>query len=93
MSFQDVDLFLVVIFAVGFIVPFYSFFKLSSLRHNVDAAKSTGLNYVIVPFFIFGIPWAIAEPLLVPLFELLPDRWTERWLPSVAPIMSGHAPH
>ncbi|KAJ5709630.1 hypothetical protein N7493_009921 [Penicillium malachiteum] len=54
---------------------------LISLIVNVSRARKTGLAYVILPCSFLGAPWLLTQPLLLPLLNLLPQAWTENWLP------------
>lgn len=56
-------------------------YYVQGLRHNIAEAKSSGFKYVIVPCFFLSAPWAIAQPVLLPLLYSLPKTWTESWLP------------
>ena len=67
------------VLAIGLI--WLSYLRARSLYKFIAEAKDTGLPYTILPVYIFSVPWALAQPILVPLLNLLPARFTERWLP------------
>lgn len=67
--------------AAGIVVVYYYCSRIRSLYFNIAAAKSTGFDYIILPFHIFGVPWIASQDLFLPLIRLLPSRWTQRWLP------------
>ena len=54
---------------------------LQGLRRNIAAAQDTGLRYVIVPFYITSIPGLLLQPIVIPILESLPGKWTKGWLP------------
>ena len=57
------------------------FMLLHNLRRNIAIARNTGLSYVIVPFYITSGPWLLLQPIIYPLFDKLPAKWTQEWLP------------
>ena len=65
--------------AGSFIAVFYCYSRVRSLQSNIAAAKSTGFKYVVFPFYVFGDPWIALQGFVVPLLQLLPRSWTERW--------------
>lgn len=69
----------VTIIAAGFVAVFYCYSRFRSLHSNIAAAKSTGFDYVVLPFHMLGAPWMVLQDLIIPSLQLLPRRWTERW--------------
>ncbi|MCJ1438187.1 hypothetical protein MMC27_007574 [Xylographa pallens] len=67
------------------VVTLYLVFKLYlqvvSLRKNIAEAKSTGFTYVVLYVHLLSLPWALLQPLLLPLLVRLPDSLTATWLP------------
>lgn len=63
------------------IMTFVSYTLVQGLRRNIAIAQATGLRYVIVPFYITSIPWLLLQPVVLPLLDRLPERWTKGWLP------------
>ena len=55
--------------------------QIQGLRHNIREAKASGFEYLVFPFFVLSTPWILLQPFLVPLLDLLPRTWTQRWLP------------
>lgn len=54
-----------------------------SLRRNIRKAESSGVPYVIFPFHILSVPWAIVRRFILPLLDRLPGEWTAGWIPFV----------
>jgi cytochrome P450 len=54
--------------------------SISLLRH-IRLAQSTGLPFVILPFWLLGGPWQLAQFIVVPVLKALPERLTRNWLP------------
>lgn len=44
------------------------------LYRNINAAKATGIPYVVLPWSSLNIPWLILRPFLLPYLNLLPIR-------------------
>ncbi|KAL8657526.1 MAG: hypothetical protein Q9226_001821 [Calogaya cf. arnoldii] len=42
------------------------------LRRNIQAAKATGLPYVVLPWSNLNVPWLLLRPLLLPFLNKLP---------------------
>lgn len=55
-----------------------------SLYRNYAVARSSGLRCIIVPFHLANVPWVIVQPLILPLLDKLPTRWTSPWLPFLS---------
>lgn len=64
-------------------ITLFWYFRLQRICRNIKEAKSSGLKYVILPFFIFSTTWAIIQALFLPLLDRLPESWTESWLPYI----------
>lgn len=52
---------------------------------NVLKARSTGLPYVVVPWFQYSIRWRILGGVVTPLLQKFPSFITSPWLGYVAP--------
>ncbi|KAL8999769.1 MAG: hypothetical protein Q9169_001442 [Polycauliona sp. 2 TL-2023] len=52
----------------------YVFNSLWCLRRNIQAAKATGLPYVVIPWSNLNLPWLLLRPLLLPCLNKLPFR-------------------
>ncbi|KAL6873063.1 cytochrome P450 [Trichoderma novae-zelandiae] len=52
-----------------------------SLLHHVRLARTVGLPFVILPFWLLGGPWQLAQFVVVPVLKALPERLTRNWLP------------
>ncbi|TFB00211.1 Cytochrome P450 3A13 [Trichoderma ghanense] len=52
-----------------------------SLLHHVRLARTIGLPFVILPFWLLGGPWQLAQFIVVPVLKALPERLTRNWLP------------
>ncbi|PLB51305.1 cytochrome P450 [Aspergillus steynii IBT 23096] len=59
----------------------FGIWSLVSLFSQLARARSTGLPCVIVPCSCLGAPWLLSQPILLPIFQLLPTSWTQNWLP------------
>jgi hypothetical protein len=70
---------LAIIIVIG--VTLLSYSQIRGLWRNIAAAKSSGFKYFILPTSLLSIPWVLAQPLLLPILDHLPESWTERWLP------------
>ncbi|MCJ1344328.1 hypothetical protein MMC31_002531 [Peltigera leucophlebia] len=66
------------------------YFRVQQFWRNIEEAKSSGLKYVVLPFFIFSTPWAIIHAVFLPLLDRLPERWTESWLPLLTFTRGWH---
>lgn len=64
-------------------VALFCYFQVEQIRRNIEAAKSSGINFVVLPFHIFSTPWAIIQAVFLPLIVRLPESWTESWLPYI----------
>ncbi len=80
MSFHELGIIHIAIILASFMVTSYCYSRIRALQHNIAAAKSSGLEYVVVPFYAFGTFWAIMQPIIIPLLKLLPPTWTKCWL-------------
>ena len=61
----------------------YVWLQVRGLQNNIAKAKSTGFKYVVLPFHMLSIPWALTRRILLPLLDCLPSGWTEAWIPYV----------
>ncbi|MCJ1245731.1 hypothetical protein MMC30_002935 [Trapelia coarctata] len=59
----------------------FLWFQIQGLRRNIAKAKSSGFEYVVLPFHMLSIPWALTRHILLPLLDWLPTSWTEQWVP------------
>lgn len=64
-------------------VALFWYFRVQQICGNIEEAKSSGLKFVVLPFFIFSTPWAITQAVFLPLLDRLPESWTESWLPYI----------
>jgi cytochrome P450 len=55
-----------------------------SLHRNYAVARASGLRCIIVPFHLANVSWVIIQPLILPLLDRLPTRWTSPWLPFLS---------
>ena len=76
---HGLDVFQITTVAAGVVVVYCCYSRIRSLYSNIAAAKSTGFDYIVFPFHIFGAPWIALQDLFIPLIELLPRRVTARW--------------
>ncbi|KAL7912262.1 cytochrome P450 [Trichoderma velutinum] len=55
--------------------------SVASLLHHIRLARAVGLPYVVLPFWLLGGPWQLAQFIVVPVLKALPERLTRNWLP------------
>lgn len=65
----------------GFVL--YCYFQLQILHGNITKAKISGFKYVVLPFHMLSVPWALTRSLLLPVLDRLPENWTRGWVPYV----------
>jgi hypothetical protein len=59
----------------------YAVYKYASgLRNNIEAAKKSGLPYIVAPCSPIFVPWILAHKGLIPIIKLLPEPLWEEWL-------------
>lgn len=54
----------------------------SSLRRNIALARSSGIHYIVVPFFFLNRWWILGHRLVLPLLDRLPAKYTQ-WVDFV----------
>lgn len=67
--------------AVAAVLILFCLLKAIGLKRNIREARQIGLPYIIVPFNLVSISWALLSLLLLPVFKRLPEQWTTPWLP------------
>ena len=50
-------------------------------RRHLKAAKTSGIAYTIVPFYLANRLWQLSGIVTLPILRSLPHSWTEPWLP------------
>lgn len=50
------------------------------LLYNIRAARSSGIPYVVIPWFEYAIPWMLWGPYIVPILRKLPYNSWVRWV-------------
>lgn len=63
----------------------YSWKIYQELSHNLAAAKSSGIPYIVVPVYLYNPAWRISQTLWTPYLRMLPDRLTNPWLDLILP--------
>lgn len=61
----------------------YAYYDWRCLARNIAAAKTSGLPYVVIPFYTWSTPWLVTHRIFLPYLEKLPKSWTSEWLMSV----------
>ncbi|KAL3608107.1 hypothetical protein FPOAC2_03100 [Fusarium poae] len=65
----------------------------SGLRNNIEAAKKSGLPYIVAPCSPIFVPWILAHKGLIPIIKLLPEPLWEEWLEVLTPGFSYNTRH
>ncbi|KAI5462569.1 cytochrome P450 [Mariannaea sp. PMI_226] len=82
-----------VIALLGLAALYYIYSCISSLRHNIAVAKSTGLPYIVAPCSPINLPWQITHKLWLPIIKSFPESWWEEWLDPITPNFSFRTRH
>ncbi|KAF8472033.1 cytochrome P450 [Kalaharituber pfeilii] len=72
----------------------YSIYHFYCLYCNIRIARTSGLPYIVIPIFEYGIFWMVFCPLLHPLINrCLPSFLTKSWEPFLAPDWQWRMKH
>ncbi|KAI9769539.1 MAG: hypothetical protein M1840_004017 [Geoglossum simile] len=81
---------------VAALLPVFYFFSLyRRFRTNLQAAKASGIPYVILPIYMLNRVWMMTSQLWLPAVKMLPDSWTKNRIEFLDPEWAwylGHKP-
>ncbi|KAI9846135.1 MAG: hypothetical protein M1838_001394 [Thelocarpon superellum] len=68
------------------LLPAAYFFSLyRSLTRHIAAAKRSGIQYVVVPVFMYNMLWLLTSGFVLPYLRMLPTSWSDPWLKLITP--------
>ncbi|UZP35738.1 hypothetical protein NXS19_003554 [Fusarium pseudograminearum] len=82
-----------VLLLVGAAILFAAYKYASGLRSNIEAAKKSGLPYIVAPWSPISVLWILSYRGLVPIIKLLPKPLWEEWLEVLTPGFSYNTRH
>ena len=77
-----------ILYAVLAWIAYSSVTSLIALRTNIAKAKASGLQYHVVPVYIFNNMWMIFSTPTLKVLRLLPKKYTHPWLQFISPQSS-----
>lgn len=78
----------VVLLAGGALCAYWALNLLWQWKKNIDAAKASGLPYIVVPVFVFGRLWLVLNQPVVRLFKMLPEKYRPLWSSRISSMHS-----
>lgn len=70
----------VIVSITATVIFLYVLKQYHAFTRNLAAAKSSGIPYIIVPFYLYDLKWLVSQKLVAPYLRMLPRRLTEPWL-------------
>ena len=65
--------------ALFVIIATYALKHYIQFKKNLNAAKASGIKYIIVPFFVVDRVFQVCCIFIIPIVRKLPRKWTEPW--------------
>jgi hypothetical protein len=70
--------------AIACVLLYQGLTAYQGLRRNISIAKASGLAYVVVPVFVFSVPWLATYYLWIPILNKLPASLKGLWFEYVS---------